>query len=108
MEHIKHSSEDIDNLIDNIYWNWKVIGESYNGDETYCYNHHQNIELWLVITLKNGYKFGDSMTGSINQKYFMMYDLYYELKRKFMYTLDYIQYMMLHRGITLIKNKDLD
>lgn len=108
MEHQKHSSEYIDSLIDNVYWNWKVIGESFRDYETYSYNHHQIVELWLVITLKNGYKLGDNMTGSIYQKYLMMNNLYYELKRKLMYSLDYISYILLHKDMSLIKNEDLD
>lgn len=108
MEHQKHSSEYIDSLIDNVYWNYKVIGESFRDYETYSYNHHQIVELWLVITLKNGYKLGDNMTGSIYQKYLMMNNLYYELKRKLMYSLDYISYILLHKDMSLIKNEDLD
>lgn len=106
MEHRKHSSEYLDGLIDSVYQNWKVIGESYHDDNSYDYNHHQVVKIWLVITLKNGYKFGDSMTGSIYQKYHMMNNLYYELKRKLMYTFDYIQYMMLHKGIFFISNSE--
>lgn len=109
MEHIKHSSEDIDNLIDNIYWNWKYTeDEEAPLNDPYIDLNFRTVQVWVVITLKNGYKLGTNSECSKFYMYEVIEQCYNALTTHLMYTLDYIQYMMLHRGITLIKNKNLD
>lgn len=107
MEHRKHSSEDLDNMIDNIYWNWRILKDEELFSSPFCV-YYLPAQVWVVITLKNGYKLGYNSICGYYDRFEMIKGIVRELKRKLMYTLDYIQYMMLHKGITLIKEKDLD
>ena len=109
MEHRKHSSEEIDNLIDNVYWNWKYVGNESNTDnDPYINLNFRTVQVWVVITLKNGYKLGTNSECCKFYMYEVIEQCYDALKTHLMYTLDYISYILLHKGISLIKNEDLD
>lgn len=109
MEHLKHSSEYIDSLIDSVYWNWKYIGnDNISLDDPYINLHFRTVQVWVVITLKNGYKLGTNSECCKLYRYEVIEQCYYTLKTHLMYTLDYISYILLHKGISLIKNKDLN
>ena len=109
MEHRKHSSEEIDSLIDNVYWNWKYTEDESNADnEPYIDLNLRTIKVWVVITLKDGYKLGTNSECSKFYMYEVIEQCYNILKTHLMYIFDYLSYMLLRKGNSLIKTEDLD
>lgn len=109
MEHQKHSSEYIDSLIDNVYWNWKYIGDDNTSpNDPYIDLNLKTVQVWVVITLNNGYKLGTNSECCKFYMYEVIEQCYNTLKTHLMYSLDYISYILLHKDMSFIKNKDLN